>query len=77
MEESNIFVKLYGFIIPHSTTLHRRLAGIEYRAEKRANSHKMTQYEEQSLRKWIIDLEKRGLPPRPSLIQDMANLLLS
>ncbi|KAL3707903.1 hypothetical protein TMatcc_005885 [Talaromyces marneffei ATCC 18224] len=59
------------------TTLRRRLAGIEYRAEKRANSHKMTQYEEESLQKWILDLDKRGLPPRPSLVQDMANLLLS
>lgn len=59
------------------TTLQRRLAGIEYRAEKRANSHKMTQYEEESLLKWVLDLDKRGLPPRPSLVQDMADLLLS
>ncbi|KAE8548071.1 hypothetical protein EYB25_009864 [Talaromyces marneffei] len=59
------------------TTLRRRLAGIEYRAEKRANSHKMTQYEEESLQKWILDLDKRGLPPRPSLVQDIANLLVS
>ncbi|EED11599.1 transposon, putative [Talaromyces stipitatus ATCC 10500] len=59
------------------TTLRDRLNGIEYRGEKRANSHIVTQYEEESLLKWILDLDKRGLPPRPSLVQDMADLLLS
>ena len=32
-----------------SRTIQRRLAGTEYRAQKRANSHKMIQYEEESL----------------------------
>ncbi|EED12346.1 pogo transposable element, putative [Talaromyces stipitatus ATCC 10500] len=39
--------------------------------------HVLTQNEEESLLKWILDLDKRGLPPRPSLVQDMADLLLS
>jgi hypothetical protein len=43
------------------TTLLRRLAGIGYRAEKRANGHKMTQYKEESLLKWILNLDKHGL----------------
>ncbi|EED16700.1 transposon, putative [Talaromyces stipitatus ATCC 10500] len=51
------------------TTLRDRLNGIEYRGEKRANK--------ESLLKWILDLDKRGLPPRPSLVEDMADLLLS
>ncbi|EED22381.1 conserved hypothetical protein [Talaromyces stipitatus ATCC 10500] len=59
------------------TTLQRRLTGTQYRGEKRANGHILTQYEEESLLKWILDLDKRGLPPRPSLVQDMADLLLS
>ncbi|EED18412.1 pogo transposable element, putative [Talaromyces stipitatus ATCC 10500] len=67
-------VRIYN--VPY-TTLHDRLNGIEYKIEKRANSHVLTQNEEESLLKWILDLDKRGLPPRPSLVQDMADLLLS
>ncbi|EED14543.1 conserved hypothetical protein [Talaromyces stipitatus ATCC 10500] len=48
-----------------------------YRAETRANGHKLTQSEEESLVRWILDLDKRGLPPRHSLVRDMANCLLS
>ena len=59
------------------TTLQDRINGIEYKGEKRANGHKLTQFEEDSLLKWVLDLDKCGLPPRPSLLQDMADLLLS
>ena len=59
------------------TTLSRRLHGISMKAEKRANGHKLTEFEEESLVKWILDLDKRGLPPRPSMVRDMANILLS
>ena len=48
-----------------------------YRAEKRANNHKLTLSEEDSLVKWVLDLDRRGLPPRHSLVRDMANYLLS
>jgi hypothetical protein len=58
------------------TTLRDRLKGTQQRSQIRANSHKLTEYEEESLIKWILDLDKRGLPPRPSLVQDMANYLL-
>ena len=64
------------YTIPR-TTLQDRINGIEYKGEKRANGHKLTQFEEDSLLKWVLDLDKRGLPPRPSLLQDMADLLLS
>jgi hypothetical protein len=47
------------------------------KAEKRANGHKLTEFEEESLVQWILDLDKRGLPPRPSMVRDMANILLS
>ncbi|EED11996.1 conserved hypothetical protein [Talaromyces stipitatus ATCC 10500] len=67
------------------TTLRDRLKGIEYKAEKRANNHKfwskaqhkLTQFEEESLVKWVLDLDRRGLPPRHSLVREMANYLLS
>ncbi|EED13708.1 pogo transposable element, putative [Talaromyces stipitatus ATCC 10500] len=48
-----------------------------YRAETRANGHKLTQSEEESLVRWILDLDKRGLPPRHSLVREMADYLLS
>jgi hypothetical protein len=43
----------------------------------RATCHKLTEAEEESLIKWILDLEKRGLPPRPAYVEAMANHLLS
>lgn len=62
--------------VPHITLQHR-LAGIEYWAEKHTNSHKLTQHEEESLLKWVFNLDKYRLPSRLSLIQDIANLLFS
>jgi hypothetical protein len=59
------------------TTLQRRLAGTTSRAETRANSHKLTQNEEESLVQWILSLDQRGAPPRPSHIQEMADILLA
>lgn len=59
------------------TTLRRRLNGHTFRAETRANSHKLTQNEEESLVQWILSLGRRGAPPRPSYIREMANILLS
>ncbi|EED11806.1 conserved hypothetical protein [Talaromyces stipitatus ATCC 10500] len=50
------------------TTLQKRLSGTQQRSQIRANSHKLTQFEEESLVKWILDLDKRGLPPRHSLV---------
>ena len=59
------------------TTLQRRLNGHTSRSETRANSHKLTQNEEESLVQWILSLDRRGAPPRPSHIQEMANILLA
>lgn len=64
------------FGIPR-TTLRRRLAGSTNRTETRANSHKLTQIEEESLRKWILSMDSRGAAPRPATVREMANLLLA
>lgn len=64
------------FGIPR-TTLRRRLAGSTNRAETRANSHKLTQIEEESLRKWILSMDSRGAAPQPATVREMANLLLA
>ncbi|EED15968.1 conserved hypothetical protein [Talaromyces stipitatus ATCC 10500] len=58
------------------TTLRNRLQGIQQRSLVRANNHKLTQSEEESLVKWVLDLDRRGLPPRHSLVREMANYIL-
>jgi hypothetical protein len=47
------------------------------RTEKRANCHRLTQIQEDSLVQWILSMDRRGAAPRPSQIQDMANILLT
>jgi hypothetical protein len=59
------------------TTLRYRLKGIQQKAEICPASIKLSPNEEESLVKWILDLAKRGLPPRPSLVRQMADHLLS
>ncbi|OQE43114.1 hypothetical protein PENCOP_c003G06569, partial [Penicillium coprophilum] len=63
------------FNVP-DTTLRRRLSGVKSRADSRANLQKLTQYEEESLQKWIISMDSRGSAPRPSTVREMADLLL-
>jgi hypothetical protein len=64
------------FNICHET-LRRRLNGRTSRLELRANSHKLTQNEEESLVQWILSLDRRGAPARPSHIREMADILLT
>ena len=45
------------------TTLQDRMKGVPYRQIIRANGHILTQSEEDSLVKWVLDLDRRGLPP--------------
>jgi hypothetical protein len=66
----------HRFDVPR-TTLQRRLNGHTFRREARANGHKLTQSEEESLIKWILSLDIRGCPPRTAMVQEMANLLLA
>jgi hypothetical protein len=62
--------------VPEST-LRTRLKGSTNRAETRANGYKLTKIEEESLKKWILSMDSRGAPPRPSIVRRMANLLLA
>ena len=64
------------FQVPE-TTLRRRLHGISTRSEKRANSHKLSLNEEQSIIQWILSLGQCGAAPRPAHVRDMANILLA
>lgn len=74
-EFSNISTTARTFNVPRST-LRDRLSGIQQRATSRANLTKLTAIEEESLRKWIISMDSRGSAPRPSMVREMADLLL-
>ena len=63
------------FQVPE-TTLWWWLYGITTWSEKHANGHRLTENEEESLLQWVLSMDRRGAAPRPSHIQDMANILL-
>ena len=50
------------------TTLRRRLAGIASRTEQPANCQKLSKTEESTLSRWILDMDKHGLPLQLSTI---------
>ncbi|ODQ69900.1 hypothetical protein LIPSTDRAFT_31401, partial [Lipomyces starkeyi NRRL Y-11557] len=58
------------------TTLRDRINGTTARQDKHANSHVLTETEEQTLLKWILDADKRGLPIRPEYLRGLASILL-
>ena len=57
-------------------TIRRRLAGQSARRDCTANSKKLTQSEEETIVRYIIELSKRAFPPRPCSVEDMASHLL-
>ena len=64
------------FQVPRNT-LARRLRGTTNRAESRANSHKLTQIEEEILQQRILSLDSRGAAPTQAHVREMANILLA
>ena len=74
-EITNIHEVTHIYNVPKTTLLHC-LNGCVYRPEKRANNHKLTDNEEESLVQWILSMEQHGAPPQPAHIHDMANILL-
>jgi len=64
------------FNVPRST-LQARYKGRLQRSYKRAHNTKLSETEESTLRDWIISMDKRGCPVRPSMVELMANCLLA
>jgi Tc5 transposase DNA-binding domain len=58
-------------------TLRYRIHGRASRCDIPPNSKKLTPIEELAIVQYILDLDSRGFAPRPSLVQDMADLLLA
>lgn len=61
---------------PHST-LQGRLAGALPRAVSNATKRKLLPTEEQSLIRWILDLNQQGFSPQLIDVRRMANTLLA
>jgi hypothetical protein len=58
------------------SSLRKRLSGVKPRSETRANGHKLTATEEESLVKRLLDADKRGFSIRPEFLRGMAQILL-
>jgi hypothetical protein len=65
-----------AYDVPHSTLAHH-INGQKARSNIPVNCQKLTNLEEASLKKWILDMDDRGLPPTQDIICKMADLLLS
>jgi hypothetical protein len=63
------------FNVPH-TTIHYRQQGVPARRDIPSKSRKLTDLEEQTVVRYILDLDSRSFPPRKSGVEDMANRLL-
>ena len=61
--------------VPHAT-LTRRYHGIMSRSNSRPIQHKLSTTEEQTIVRYILDLDSRGFAPRLCEVADMADKLL-
>ena len=61
--------------IPEATLRHR-IHGRTSRDDSRHGRQKLTESEEDAIVQYVLDLDKRGFPPRIAGVEDMANLLL-
>lgn len=55
----------YG--VPEAT-VHARIKGTPYHADKRPTVHKLTQFENNSLDEWIFSFNSNGAVSRPSIV---------
>ena len=62
--------------VPEATLRHR-ISGRTSKAEQRNARHNLSEFEEETLVRYILDLDLRGFPPRIEDVGDMANLLLA
>ena len=61
----------------HYRTLTRRYNGTLSRADTRSSSQKLTTTEEETIVRYILDLDSRGFAPRLCEVADMADKLLA
>lgn len=64
------------FEVSH-VTLSRRVNGIPSQRDSLSNTQRLTLREEETIIQYILELDSRGFPPRPQVVREMADLLLS
>ena len=62
--------------VPEASIRHR-ISGRTPKSETRNGRHQLTPAEEETLVRYILDLDTRGFPPRIRGVEDMANSLLA
>ncbi|CEL10571.1 hypothetical protein ASPCAL13688 [Aspergillus calidoustus] len=63
------------FNVPY-TTLSDQLSGHLFQGELRNHNLRLSKTQEETLIQWIISRDTRGVAPRPSHVQQMANIIL-
>jgi hypothetical protein len=61
--------------VPRST-LQDWLNGCQYQIEQRSHNHQLSPTQEELLVEWILSRDLCRVPPRPSHMQEIANILL-
>jgi transcriptional antiterminator len=64
------------FNVPRSTLI-TRLNRVQTRAISRVNNLILIEIEEEYLEKWILSIDSRRVAPRPSIIREIEDLLLT
>ena len=59
------------------TTARRRAAGTAPKRGSVAPNRRLTLAEEESLKQWILSMDRRGMPPRIATVRQMANILVA
>ena len=57
------------------TTARRRIAGIQPKRGSYALNRLLTPVQEDSLKQWILSMDRRGMPPRIATVRQMAGIL--
>ena len=57
-------------------TLRHRMNGQTVKVDSRDERQKLTEFKEDAIVQYVLDLDERGFTPRIDGVEDMANLLL-
>jgi hypothetical protein len=62
--------------VPRTTARHHA-AGTAPKRGSVAPNRRLTLAEEESLKQWILSIDRRGMPPRIATVRQIANILVA
>jgi hypothetical protein len=62
--------------VPQTTARHHA-AGTTLKRGSVAPNRRLTLAEEESLKQWILSIDRRGMPPRIATVRQIANILVA